>query len=29
MGYSSIRVTQDIYVHVHGDLYRRFYQATE
>ena len=29
LGHSSIRVTQDIYIHVHGDLYQRFYQATE
>jgi integrase len=29
LGHSSIRVTQDIYIHVHGDLYQRFYDATE
>ncbi|MHB8463700.1 MAG: tyrosine-type recombinase/integrase [Acidimicrobiales bacterium] len=29
MGHSSVRVTQDIYIHVHGDVYDRFYQATE
>jgi hypothetical protein len=29
LGHSSIRVTQDIYIQVHGDLYQRFYDATE
>jgi site-specific recombinase XerC len=29
MGHSSVRVTQDIYIHVHGDVYDRFYRATE
>jgi integrase len=29
VGHSSIRVTQDIYIHVHGDLYQRFYDATD
>lgn len=29
LGHSSIRVTQDIYIHVHGDLYERFFEATE
>ena len=33
LGHSSVRVTQDIYIyiyiHVHGDLYQRFYQATQ
>ncbi|MHB8463379.1 MAG: tyrosine-type recombinase/integrase [Acidimicrobiales bacterium] len=29
MGHSSVRVTQDIYIHVYGDVYDRFYQATE
>ena len=28
MGHSSTRVTQDIYIHVRGDMYDRFYQAT-
>ena len=28
LGHSSTRVTQDIYIHVHGDLYQRFYDAT-
>jgi integrase len=28
LGHSPIRVTQDIYIHVHGDLYNRFYDAT-
>lgn len=28
LGHSSTRVTQDIYIHVHGDLYQRFYEAT-
>jgi integrase len=28
MGHSSIRVTQDVYIHVHGDFYQRFYDAT-
>jgi integrase len=28
MGHSSTRVTQDVYIHVHGDLYQRFYDAT-
>jgi integrase len=29
LGHSNIRVTQDIYIHVHGDLYQRFYDATD
>lgn len=29
LGHSSVRVTQDIYIHVHDDLYGRFYNATE
>ena len=29
LGHSSTRVTQDIYIHVHDDLYGRFYDATE
>lgn len=28
LGHSSVRVTQDVYVHVHDDLYQRFYTAT-
>jgi len=28
LGHSSTRVTQDVYIHVHGDLYQRFYEAT-
>lgn len=28
LGHSSTRVTQDIYIHVNGDLYQRFYDAT-
>jgi integrase len=28
LGHSSTRVTQDVYIHVHGDLYQRFYDAT-
>jgi len=28
LGHSSVRVTQDIYIHVHGDVYQRFYDAT-
>jgi integrase len=28
LGHSSTRVTQDIYIHVHGDVYQRFYDAT-
>ena len=28
LGHSSTRVTQDIYIHVHDDLYARFYDAT-
>jgi integrase len=28
MGHGSTRVTQDVYIHVHGDLYQRFYDAT-
>ena len=28
LGHSSTRVTQDIYIHVHDDLYQRFYSAT-
>lgn len=29
LGHSSLRVTQDIYIHVHDDLYGRFYEATD
>jgi integrase len=29
LGHSSTHVTQDIDIHVHGDLYQRFYEATE
>ena len=29
LGHSSVRVTQDIYIHIHNDLYTRFYTATE
>ena len=29
MGHSSIRVTQEIYVHVSNDVYDRFFDATE
>ena len=29
LGHSSVRVTQDIYIHVHDNLYQRFYNATE
>jgi hypothetical protein len=28
MGHSSIRVTQEVYVHVTTDVYDRFYDAT-
>lgn len=28
MGHSSTRVTQDIYIHVRGDMYDRFFKAT-
>jgi integrase len=28
MGHSSTRVTQDVYIHVNGDLYQRFFDAT-
>jgi integrase len=28
MGHSSTRVTQDIYIHVRGDMYDRFFRAT-
>jgi integrase len=28
LGHSSIRVTQEIYVHIHDDAYDRFYEAT-
>ena len=28
LGHSSVRVTQDVYIHVHDDLYGRFYDAT-
>jgi len=28
MGHSSTRVTQDIYIHVRGDMYDRFFHAT-
>lgn len=28
MGHSSTRVTQEIYIHVHGDHWARFFQAT-
>jgi hypothetical protein len=29
MGHSSVRVTQDIYIHVSSDIYDRFYDATQ
>jgi len=29
MGHSSIRVTQEIYVHVCPDVYDRFFEATD
>ena len=29
LGHSGTRVTQDVYVHVHDDVYQRFYEATE
>jgi hypothetical protein len=29
MGHSSVRVTQDIYIHVSGDVYDRFFAATQ
>lgn len=29
LGHSSIRVTQDVYVHIADNLYQRFYNATE
>jgi site-specific recombinase XerC len=29
LGHSSTRVTQDIYIHVRGDMYDRFFQATQ
>lgn len=29
MGHSSTRVTQDIYIHVRGDMYDRFFRATD
>jgi integrase len=29
LGHSGTRVTQDVYVHVHDDVYRRFYEATQ
>ena len=29
LGHSSVRVTQDIYIHIHDDLYGRFFTATE
>jgi hypothetical protein len=28
MGHASTRVTQDIYIHVRGDMYDRFFRAT-
>jgi integrase len=28
MGHSSTRVTQDVYIHVRGDMYDRFFRAT-
>lgn len=28
MGHSSTRVTQDVYIHVRGDMYERFFKAT-
>ncbi|MGH9152551.1 MAG: tyrosine-type recombinase/integrase [Acidimicrobiales bacterium] len=28
LGHSSVRVTQEVYIHVHGDLYQRFFDAT-
>lgn len=28
LAHSSVRVTQDVYIHVHDDLYQRFYTAT-
>jgi len=28
LGHSSTRVRQDIYIHVHDDLYQRFYDAS-
>ncbi len=28
LGHSGTRVTQDVYVHVHDDVYQRFYEAT-
>lgn len=28
LGHSSTRITQDVYIHVHDDLYGRFYDAT-
>jgi integrase len=28
LGHSSTRITQDVYIHVHGDVYQRFYDAT-
>ena len=28
LGHSSTRVTQDIYIHVRGDVYQRFFNAT-
>ncbi len=28
LGHSSTRVTEDIYIHVQGDLCQRFYDAT-
>ncbi len=28
LGHSSIRVTQEIYVHVSSDVYDRFFEAT-
>ena len=29
MGHSSIRVTQEIYIHLCGDVYDRFFEATD
>lgn len=29
LGHSGTRVTQDVYVQVHDDVYQRFFEATE
>jgi hypothetical protein len=29
MVHASTRVTQDIYIHVRGDMYDRFFRATD